>query len=120
MIVYGTSPRPGTPGTWDYEITRALHYAVRAHRRWPAPLTYGRYTLTVGTPRLPYGRSVHALGHLTHIPRALLFAWRGGRLAGRMVVWECGSTTAYFRMQDEPDSQLCPVCVMTLTRRQGA
>lgn len=28
-----------------------------------------------------------------------------------MIAWHCGARTAYFRMQDEPDSPLCPMCV---------
>jgi hypothetical protein len=123
VIVYGTDQRPGSPGSWQRDIYVALHAAHagpangRQQRRNRPPFRYGRLLVTAGRPRLPYGRSTHGRGHLTHIPTGLLFAWRRGRLAGHMVAWECGSRTAYFRLMDEPDSMLCPVCVMTVGRR---
>lgn len=70
-----------------------------------------RLRVTAGRPRMPYGRSTHGRGHLSHLPHTILFAWHRGALAGRMMAWHCGARTAYFRLMDEPDSPICPMCV---------
>ena len=110
--------RAQAPGTWDRPVWWALNRAARVGRgagrnRWRCspPFRYEGLLVTSGRPRLPYGRSTSRKGHLTHMPHTILFAWRGGELAGRMVAWHCGARTAYFRLVDEPDSPLCQMCV---------
>lgn len=117
MIVYGTSPSPGTPGTWNREVWWALKRAARVGNptglnRWRCvpPFNYGTLHITAGIPRLPWGRSTHGRGYFSHMPIAILFAWRRGVLVGRMVAWQCGARTAYFRLIDEPDSPVCAMC----------
>lgn len=114
---YGTAAVPGSPGTWDREIWWALNRAARVgaptgKNRWriKPPFRYGSLLVVAGEPRMPYGRSTHTRGHLTHMPHTVLFAWRGGVLRGRMIAWHCGARTAYFRLVDEPDSPICPAC----------
>lgn len=121
-VVYGTALSPGTPGTWQRDVWWALNRCARVGRgtgrhrwRFDPPFRFkgdGR-TLAVmaGTPKLPYGRSTHGRGHLTHMPHTMLFAWDGPELVGWMVAWHCGARTAYFRTMDEPDSPLCPMCI---------
>lgn len=124
MTVYGEAVVPGAPGTWQRDVWWALNRSARVGRdtgrhRWrldpPFTFTGGgrRLLVTSGVPRLPYGRSVGkgSRGYLSHMPHTMLFAWHRGVLVGRMVAWHCGARTAYFRMQDEPDSPLCPMCV---------
>jgi len=120
--IYGTG-HAGAPGTWPREVWWALNRTAQigtpaGRNRWRTkpPFRTGDLLVTAGTPRLGYGRSTHTSGHLSHVPRTVLFAWRGEHLAGRMVAWWCGSRTAYFRFLDEPDSAICPVCVMNLGR----
>ena len=124
MVAYGDSTSPGTPGTWDREVWWALNRAARVgtgvgRHRWRLvpPFTYGALRVIAGVPRLPYGRSTHGRGHLSHLPHTVLFAWRSGSLAGRMIAWHCGARTAYFRLMDEPDSPLCPMCVFQAGKR---
>lgn len=116
--VYGASPRPGAPGTWDREVWWALTRAARVgagtgRHRWRRvpPFDYGSLRVTASDPRPGYGVSTHGWGRLTHLPHTLLFAWRGEELAGRMVAWYCGARTAYFRLGNEPESELCQMCV---------
>lgn len=118
--VYGQHPSPGIRGTRPREVWWALSRAARAGQqvrrgRQPRPATpfiRAGYLITEATPRLPYGRSTAPNNYLTHLPVAVLFAWQGGVLAGHMVAWRCGARTAYFRFLDEPDSTLCPVCLI--------
>lgn len=122
---YGTSLSPGTPGTWNREVWWALNRSARigqatGKNRWraapPFRTSYGLF-VTAGEPRKPYGRSTHGRAYLTHLPHTVLFAWRCGILAGQMMAWHCGARTAYFRLVDEPDSPLCPMCVFQAGRR---
>lgn len=115
---YGTSLKPGTPGTWDREVWWALNRAARVgngtgrHRwRMVPPFDYGSLRVTASTPVPAYGVSTHGRGRLTHVPHTLLFAWRGGVLAGRMVAWCCGARTAYFVLGHEASTELCQMCV---------
>lgn len=114
--VYGEAQTPGAPGTWNREVWVALHNAGRPYGLGRAfPIRYGRVTVTSGRPNLPYGRSTHGRAYLSHIPRRIVFAWVRGNLRGRMVAWQCGARTAYFRFTDEPSSPLCPVCLMKVS-----
>lgn len=126
VTVYGETPSPGAPGTWDRPVWWALNRAARiggrtGRNRWrlAPPFHYGDLLVTAGTPRLPYGRSTSGKGHLTHMPHTILFAWRSGVLVGRMVAWHCGARTAYFRFVDEPESPLCAMCAFQVGRRSG-
>lgn len=123
---YGERGTPGAPGTWDREVWWALNRAARVgepngRNRWRLKPPFRMHGLTVlaGTPRLPYGRSTSGKGHLTHAAHTVLFAWRAGRLEGRMVAWHCGARTAHFRLLDEPDSTLCQMCLFQAGRRAG-
>jgi len=125
--VYGTAGNPGAPGTWQRDVWWALIRTARVgaptgRSRWkPAPpfvTSWAGRTLRVtdGEPRLPFGRGTKDTAWLTHIPRTVLFAWHRGVLAGRAVAWWCGARTAYFRLIEEPESALCPNCVVRMTR----
>lgn len=116
--VYGLADQPGAPGTWNRSVWWALNRAARVGRatgrnRWRIrpPFRYEGLLVTAGEPRLPYGRSTSGRGYLTHLPHTILFAWRDGVVAGRMVAWHCGARTACFRLVDEPSSPLCQMCV---------
>lgn len=118
MPVYGDATVPGAPGTWDRAVWWALNRAARVgapsgRHRWRSapPFHYQGLLVTSGTPRLPWGRSTVARARLTHVPHTILFAWRGERLAGRMVAWWCGARTAYFVLLDDPGSQVCRMCL---------
>jgi hypothetical protein len=116
--VYGEASNPQAPGTWRRDVWWALNRAARVgagtgRNRWRSkpPFTYAGLRVTSGEPRLPYGRSTSGRAYLSHLPHTILFAWRDGRLAGRMVAWHCGARTAYFQLLDEPTSPLCQMCV---------
>jgi hypothetical protein len=118
VTAYGEAPNAQAPGSWDRPVWWALNRAARVGRatgrnRWrlQPPFRFEGLLVTAGVPRLPYGRSTSTHGHLTHMPHTILFAWRAGVLAGRMVAWHCGARTAYFRLLDEPDSATCQMCV---------
>lgn len=118
MIAYGQASSPGAPGTWQREVFWALHHArvgaPYGRNRWrpAAPFTTRGYRVTEALFDFPYGRSVGRNAYLTHMPRAIFLAWRHGELRGHMVAWWCGARTAYFRLDAEPSSPLCPACVM--------
>lgn len=101
-------------GLWSRD--RATYRALNAmsRRRGPTPpYTYAGRRVTRGSTRLPYGRSSHARGFLTHVVEGVYMAWMAGELAGTMVRWRCGPMTDRFRLLDEPSSPLCPVCMIT-------
>jgi hypothetical protein len=109
---------PGAPGTWDREVWWALNRAARVgqpagRHRWrlAPPFRVHGLVVTAGRPRLPYGRSTAGQSYLTHATHTVLFAWRSGQLAGRMMAWHCGARTAHFEMVDEPSSPLCQMCL---------
>lgn len=126
-MIYGEAATPGAPGTWSRDVWFALNRAARVGRgqgrhRWrlapPFRYNHGGWDglnrnlmVTAGTPRLPYGRSTHARGYMTHLPHTILFAWHEGLMVGRMMAWHCGARTAYFTLADEPTSPLCPMCL---------
>lgn len=116
--VYGEAPNPGAPKTWDREVWWALNRAARVgegtgRHRWRCvpPFHYGDLLVTSGKTRLPYGIPTSRRARLTHLPHTVLFAWRAGRLRGRMVAWHCGARTAYFRLSEVPGPRLCQMCV---------
>lgn len=131
-MIYGDAAQPGAPGTWERDVWFALNRSARVGRgtgraRWrnkpPFHSSYGlgrRLLVTAGTPRKPYGRSTAGKGYLTHLPHTVLFAWHGGVLVGRMVAWHCSARTAYFRLQDEPDSPLCLPCQFRMAQARAA
>jgi hypothetical protein len=104
----------------ELEVVRALNavslpgQARSGRHRWRliAPVRTRGLQVTVGETRLPYGRSTNGNGYLTHVVVGLLLAWRRGRLAGVQVRWRCGARTMCFRLVEEPDSVLCPVCTL--------
>lgn len=127
-MIYGQHPNPGAPGTWNRDLWFALNRCARVgaptgRGRWriAPPFTSYGYRVTAGEPRKPYGRATGRNAYLTHLPTTVLFAWRDGQLAGHMVAWRCGARTAYFRFLDEPDSVLCPACLIdrSATRRSA-
>jgi hypothetical protein len=116
--VYGEAPNPGAPKTWNRDVWWALNRAARVgggagRHRWRLvpPFHFAGLLVTSGKTRLPYGVSTSKRGRLTHLPHTVLFAWRGGRLVGRMIAWHCGARTAYFRLVSEPGPELCQMCV---------
>ena len=119
LLVAGVTFGRGRPDS-ELEIVRALNAAslptqARTGRhRWRlvAPCRTRGFEITVGSTRLPYGRSTNGNGYLTHVVTGLLLAWRRGRMVGAQVRWRCGARTMYFRLIDEPDSVLCPVCTL--------
>ncbi len=124
-VPYGQAEKPGTPGTWDREVWWVLNRSARVgaangRHRWrlEPPFRLHGLLVTAGRPNLPYGRSTSGKGYLTHAAHTVLFAWREGVLAGRMVAWHCGARTAYFRLVDEPDSPVCQMCVFQARGRQ--
>jgi len=119
-LVYGEALRPGAPGTWDRDVWWALNRAARVgaptgRNRWrlAPPFHYAGLLVTAGTTSWPYGTSTarRPATRLTHLPHTVLFAWRDGRLVGRMIAWQCGARTAYFRLLREPGPQVCQMCV---------
>lgn len=120
-MIYGEHPSPGTPGTWNRDVFWALNGAAvgRAprsrryrHRTRPPFRTFDGVTVLAGQPGKSYGSCLRRGSKLTHLPEGLLFAWRGGVLLGRMVVWRCGARTAYFRLTDEPAGERpCRLCL---------
>jgi hypothetical protein len=126
VTAYGTSSKPGTPGTWDREVWWALNRCARVgagtgRHRWRQvpPFDYGTLRVTASQPVPAFGVSTHGRGRLTHLPHTLLFAWRGEELAGRMVAWRCGARTAYFRLSAEPGGPVCDLCEL-FARRRGS
>lgn len=123
-MIYGEG-QPGAPGTWDREIYRALHAArvgkPNGRHRWKldTPFHYSGILVTKAEPRLPWGRSTHGRGHLSHMIAAVLMAWQDGKLIGHMTAWHCGARTAYFRLIDEPDSPICPACRYRTSTQEG-
>jgi hypothetical protein len=68
--------------------------------------------VTAGRTGWPFGESTARRRQtLTHMPHTILFAWRAGGLAGRMMAWQCGARTAYFRLLREPAGKVCQMCV---------
>jgi hypothetical protein len=118
-VVYGEALTPGAPKTWNREVWWALNRAARVgspagRHRWrlAPPFHYGSLYVTSGKTSWPYGMSTARRREtLTHLPHTILFAWRRGRLAGRMIAWHCGARTAYFRLAREPGSRVCQMCL---------
>lgn len=101
-------------GLWTRDRTTFQALNAISRRRGPKPpYTYAGRCVVRGAARLPYGRSTHARGFLTHVVEGVYTAWMSGRLVGMMVRWRCGPMTDRFRLMDEPNSPLCPVCVIT-------
>lgn len=105
--------RPGG-GPWDRDVHWAFAAADRRKgpRRLVPPYRYRSVLVTEAAPRLPFGRSVHASGYLTHLVAAVYLAWRHGRVVAMHARWRCGSGTLHFRLLDEPDSTVCPACTI--------
>lgn len=107
----------------ELEVVRALNAAslptqARTGRhRWRlvAPCRSRGFQIRVAETCLPFGRSTNGNGYLTHVVSGLLLAWRHGRLMGAQVRWRCGARTMVFRLLDEPNSVLCPVCTLQRT-----
>jgi len=76
------------------------------------PLRYCGYVVTVAGDTLPWGRSRHSAGYLTHAVDELVMVWRSGRLVTAKVRWRCAASTYTFRLLDEPDSPICPLCTV--------
>ncbi len=68
--------------------------------------------MTEAVPRLPYGRSTHRTGYLTHLVGSVYVAWRQGVFQAMYVRWRCGGYTLRFRLTAEPDSTVCPACTI--------
>lgn len=104
--------RAGAPGTWN----RELHWAFSAagRRRWavPTPFTMYGYRITESIPKLPWGRSTHAAGYLSHGVRVVYLGWRRGRFVGAQARWRCGAETRWFRLEAEPSGPHCPLCLI--------
>jgi hypothetical protein len=70
--------------------------------------------VTAGEPRRGFGFSPAAQARLTHVPRVVLFGWRGGRCVGSQVVWVCGGRTRRFEFAPAaaaaPGLRLCRLC----------
>lgn len=105
---------PGAPGTWNREVWWALNAADRRKgpRRLMPPYRWGTLYVTEAAPRRPYGRSTHASAYLTHLVVAVYIAWRRGKPVGVLARWRCGAGTPHFRLVDEPDSVVCPACML--------
>jgi hypothetical protein len=112
----------GRPYISDRRTEWALSSAMRGHRRWRTNVHVRAYdtTVTRASPNRPYGRSIHGRGYLTHLPRDVYLAWRGGRLVGARTRWCCGGATALFVLLDEPNSPLCPLCLVAVNRTATA
>lgn len=113
----------GARGTWN----RTMHVALtgagwRRVRSWdPArvfPYRSGGYVVTRATGHLPWGRSLHSSGYLSHLVDEVLIAWRDGRFRGASVRWRCGSGTRHFRLMGEADSTICPACTIERVPRE--
>lgn len=116
--VYGEAPTPGAPGTWDRSVWWALNRAARVgegtgRHRWRQvpPFRFGELLVTSGKTSWPYGVSTAGQARLTHLPHTVLLAWRGQRLAGRVIAWHCGARTAYFRLLREAGPRVCQMCL---------
>lgn len=110
--------RPGAPGTWQRELWRAFAFA--GSRRWGLlpPYHAQGYLILQAEPRMPWGRSTHSSGYLSHAVGMLTTAWRGGVYAGAAMRWRCGAQTFHFRLEAEPSGPLCPLCLIPRTRRE--
>lgn len=119
-------PRPGAAGTYDQPVRWAFSAAMyrrrRGHRGPPPTAAPGRVialngvTVFRSSRAAGYGESTHARGYLTHLVEAVYTAWRRGRLCGVMVRWLCGGSTIWFRLSDEAEGPLCPLCLATVGR----
>lgn len=117
------SGRSGAPGSWDRSCHWAFRLADPRRSRYGFTAAVPPYTaygvaVTEGRISAPYGRSTHASAYLTHIPRGLLLAWRGGRFRVAQMTWRCGGRTTTFRLLEEPTSTVCPACTIERTPRQ--
>lgn len=111
--------RPGAPGSANLDLRRALHAAGRRRFGLTAPYTLYGYRVTEAQPNMPWGRSTHARGYLSHAVSMIVIGWRRGRPVGSLVRWRCGGTTACFDLEPEPSGVVCPLCTIdrTTTRR---
>lgn len=106
------APKPGARGTWDRQLWRAVAYAgSRRFGRTPPYVSQGLLILRA-EPRMPWGRSTHASGYLSHGVGLLTTAWCGGRFRGAAVRWRCGAQTLHFRLEAEPSGPVCPLCLV--------
>jgi hypothetical protein len=97
-------------------------WSLRWHRSTAEtfPARIGPYLVTLGHIELPWGRSTHGTGYLTHVPDEALLIWRRGVLLDTRLRWRCGGHSWKPRLLDEPDSPICPLCVLDRTRREAA
>lgn len=115
-VPYGQHPSPGAPYTWSRDVYRALNcLAGRGRWRDRQTFTHEGMVIVPARPNHPYGRSTGRNAYLTHVPRDVYIAWRRGVVVGHVIAWRCGARTAYFRFIDEPDSPICPVCLIDRT-----
>jgi hypothetical protein len=119
--VTAASRPPGAPGTWDRDIHWAFNVADRRRgpRRFVPPYRWGGILVTEAAAHHPYGRSTHTAGYLTHVVAAVYLAWRGGHLTAAHARWRCGAGTTHFRLVAEPDSVVCPACVLQRVPVEG-
>lgn len=119
--------RAGVVDEHEREMRRVLVFVSlpgqgRAGRhRWRivAPVQVRGFCITVADVHLPYGRSTHGAGYLTHVVSGVLLVWRRGRLEGAQARWRCGTNTTRFRLLEEPDSVVCPACTLERPGRPG-
>jgi len=104
--------RPGAPGTWNRELWCAFAYAGSRRFGLIPPYHSRGFLVTAAEPNMPWGRSTHVSGYLSHAVGMLTLAWRGGRYAGAAARWRCGAQTVHFRLEAEPSGPLCPLCMI--------
>jgi len=105
--------------TVNLDLRRALYAAGMRRFGLTPPYTLYGYRVTRAYPNMPWGRSTHAMGYLTHAVSLIVVGWRRGRPVGSLARWRCGATTASFQLESEPSGIVCPLCTIdrTTTRR---
>jgi hypothetical protein len=102
----------------DIEARRALnrfslpnqHRTGRSARNLVAPGYSFGYYVGVAETDLPYGRSTHRSGYLSHLVRGILLVWKKGKLLESQARWYCGGRSESFTLLQEPNSPICPAC----------
>lgn len=122
--------RSGAPGSaLPLPARRAVTTAAERGRwglRWHRfdrdvfPVRANGYTVTLGAASQPWGRSTHASGYLSHAVDEMYLVWRRGALLGGAVRWRCGARSWTFRLLEEPDSIVCPLCTVQRMPREFA
>lgn len=120
--------KPGAPGSALPMAARRAVTLASGRGRWGIrwrrqaadvfPMRINGYLIALGAPRFPWGRSLHTSGYLTHAVDELYLIWQHGTVLGACARWRCNAQTYRFRLLDEPDSPICPLCTIERVPRE--